>query len=165
MSDSWFDSYTGQLRKLVGHQKLIVPSIRAIVTDPEGKILFIRRKGNGCWAMPAGAIELNESIFGCLQREVKEETGLDVHQATLISIYTDPRYTVTTSYGDEYQGFEFLFHVHDWSGSLELETDETIGAQFFSIDDLPVLEEGYFGKHHEEVLEDFMAFSGVPFVK
>lgn len=66
MSTSWSESYSGQLRKLVGHQKLIIPSIRGIIQDEHGRIL-----------LPAGGIELNESIFECLQREVKEEAGFE----------------------------------------------------------------------------------------
>jgi len=73
---NWEESYIGKLRNFVGHQKLIVPSIRAIIEDTNGNILFIERKGEGRWSMPAGSIELDESIFECLVREVKEETGL-----------------------------------------------------------------------------------------
>jgi hypothetical protein len=117
---AWEDSYVGQLRKLVGHMKLIVPSIRAIIQDEKSNILFIR--------------------------EVREETGLQVHSATLIAIYTDPRYSITNSYGDEYQGVEFLYRVDDWSGQLSRETDETLNAEFYSLDRLPQLEKGYWGK-------------------
>jgi ADP-ribose pyrophosphatase YjhB (NUDIX family) len=105
MSGNWSDSYAGQLRQLVGNRKIIIPSVRAIIQNDKGDVLFIRRKGNGHWALPAGGIELEESIFQCLQREVFEETGLKVHEATVIAIYTDPQYSVTSSYGDEYQGF------------------------------------------------------------
>jgi len=58
-------------------------------------------------------------------REVQEETGLHVHEATLISIYTEPRFSVVNPYGDEYQGFEFLYRVDRWSDSIVNVTDET----------------------------------------
>lgn len=73
---SWNDSYVGQIRKMIGHQKLIHPSVRAIIQDEEGKVLFIERKGQNRWGMPAGSMELDESIYETLKREVKEETGL-----------------------------------------------------------------------------------------
>ncbi|MEE6452644.1 hypothetical protein RAH41_18935 [Gottfriedia acidiceleris] len=54
---NWEESYIGKLRNFVGHQKLIVPSIRAIIEDTNGNILFIERKGEGRWSMPA--VQLN----------------------------------------------------------------------------------------------------------
>lgn len=83
---NWDDSYIGKLRSVVGSQKIIVPSIRAIIEDQDGKILFIERKGEGNWSIPAGSIELNESIYECLVREVKEETDLDVISAKALPL-------------------------------------------------------------------------------
>ncbi|MCR8643544.1 NUDIX domain-containing protein [Paenibacillus sp. N1-5-1-14] len=165
MSTNWTDSYAGQLRKVVGHQQLIIPSIRALIFDDEGRLLFIERRGSRLWALPAGGIELNESIFQCLQREVKEETGLDVVEATLIAVYTGTQYTVKTSYGDMYQGFEFLYRVDNWQGTLSLETDETRNAAFFALNDPPQIEDGYWSEHHLEVMNDYHQFNGVPFNK
>ncbi|WP_248924484.1 NUDIX domain-containing protein [Paenibacillus hamazuiensis] len=165
MSGKWSESYVGQLRQWVGHRKLIVPSVRAVIFNERGEALFIRRRGDGSWALPAGAMELGESIFQCLQREVKEETGLDVHRSTLITIYTGPQYSIKNSFGDEYQGFEFLFRVEEWSGNLEKETDETAGASFFPFDRLPGGLPGYWADHHKEVVEDVNAFRGAPFIK
>ena len=72
------DSYVGKVRKLVGDQVLIIPATRAVLLDERQGILLIRRRDNGQWGFPAGAIELGDSVFDCLKREVKEETGLDV---------------------------------------------------------------------------------------
>lgn len=47
----------------------------------EGKILVgARRRGayKGTYVLPGGGVELGESIVHALEREVKEETGLDV---------------------------------------------------------------------------------------
>ena len=86
------DSYVGRLRKLAGSRKLILPGPRVAITDDQGRLLLIRRSDNHEWAMPVGTMELEESVYGALQREVKEETGLDVLSATLFAIYSDPRF-------------------------------------------------------------------------
>ncbi len=86
------ESYLGQLRKLVGSRTLISPGARAIIRDEQGRLLLIRRSDNGAWGMPAGSMELHESILDCLKREVWEETGLEVLQATPIALYTEPRF-------------------------------------------------------------------------
>ena len=70
------DSYVGRIRKLIGKEKLIVVATRAVIRDPEGRVLFVRRTDNSRWVMPSGALELEEAIFEGMQREVKEETGL-----------------------------------------------------------------------------------------
>lgn len=165
MLSSWKDSYVGRLRSKVGHQKLIIPSIRAIIMDEENRVLYIQRKGNQKWALPAGSIELNESIFECLQREVREETGLEVLAATLVAMYTGKEYAMVNRFDDEYQGFELLFRVDEWKGTVISETDETVNIGFFDPDHLPQFEPGYFENHENEVLEDLRKFTGTPIIK
>jgi len=87
------------LRKLVGPRTLISPGARAIIRDKQGDVLLVRRSDNGTWSMPAGSMELNESILNCLMREVWEETGLEVLEATPIALYTEPRFAFTTAFG------------------------------------------------------------------
>jgi len=165
VSNSWSESYTGKLRSIVGNQKLIIPSVRAIILDESNRILYIKRKGNNKWALPAGGIELNESIEECLRREVKEETGLEVVKATLVAMYTGRQYSIINRFGDEYQGFEFLFRIDEWNGTVQTETEETSDIGFFPMDDLPEFESGYFEQHENEVLEDLRNFKGAPIIK
>jgi 8-oxo-dGTP pyrophosphatase MutT (NUDIX family) len=165
LSSDWQQSYVGQLRKYVGNQKLIVPSIRAYIQDQYGGVLLIRRRGSGKWAMPAGGIEYDESIFECLRREVYEETGLSVIKATLIAIYSEPRFIVKNTYGDEYQGFELLFRVDQWKGETVEETNETKGIGFYNLNNLPELEPGYWEEHHKEIVQDIFDFNGITILK
>ena len=134
---AWEESYLGQLRKLVGSRILICPGARAIIRDERGRLLLIRRSDNGAWGMPAGSMELHESILGCLKREVWEETGLEVLQATPIALYTEPRFTFTTAFGDQIQLFALAFRVDRWQGAVVTSTDETTHARFFALDELP----------------------------
>jgi ADP-ribose pyrophosphatase YjhB (NUDIX family) len=128
--------------------------------------VFIRRKGDGAWGMPAGAMELNESIFDCLRREVEEETGLKIMDATLIAIYSNPeKQSFTDRFGNEHQIIEYLFHVEQWTGELKKETDESTNAEFFPIDALPEASSGIFAKHHRQVFEDFRSFNGQVILK
>ena len=131
----WEESYMGQLRQLAGGRKLIMPAARAVVRDSAGRILFIRRRDNGNWGMPAGAWELDETILECLKREVREETGLMVNSATPMAIYC--HLDSTSAYGDPYQLLVVQFTVDDWSGTLVTQTDETVDAAFHSMDDPP----------------------------
>lgn len=149
--NSYEESYLGRLRKLIGKEKAIIPAARAVVFNRKGRLLLIRRRDNGRWAMPAGAMELDESIFDCLVREVREETGLEVQAATLFAVWTDPSKTsIITHFGDPYQLIVFVFHVDDWRGELVTQTDETIDAGFFSLDRLPEIL-----PHYHDTLRDW----------
>ena len=105
-------------------------------------------------------MELGETISDALKREVKEETGVDVASATLIAIYTGPRFAGKDAWGNDYQLLMFQFRVDRWSGPLVRETDETIDAGFFSQDELPG---GY--EQYREALEDLERFSGEVILK
>jgi len=159
-ADNYEQSYAGQLRKLVGNRKLITPAARAVIQDEEGRVLFVRRKDNDEWGMPAGALELGESILDCLKREVLEETGLEVVSATPIAIYSEPRFAFTNTYGGEHQMLAVVFLIDEWRGSLVKKTDETTDAKFFSVDDLPDTWELY-----RETIEDLRDYDGHLIVK
>jgi 8-oxo-dGTP diphosphatase len=42
-------------------------------------ILLLQRLDNGDWVLPGGRPRQHESMASCARREVREETGLDVH--------------------------------------------------------------------------------------
>jgi ADP-ribose pyrophosphatase YjhB (NUDIX family) len=110
---------------------------RAVVRDNAGRVLLIKRSDNGQWAMPAGAMELGESIADCAVREVREETGLRALRVGAFALYTGPDRTTTNMYGHTYQVFTVAFRVEDWDGELVRVTDETTDAGFFPRDRLP----------------------------
>lgn len=156
---SYEESYLSQVRKLIDKQELIITAARAVISDQEGRILFIRRRDNGLWAMPAGGQELGESILDCLKREVKEESGLDVILATPMAIYS--QVSIVTASGDPYQLFLVQFLVDEWSGELVTETDETVDARFLDLDELP---ENIPDSYHE-VLKDLQEYDGSMILK
>ena len=69
----------------------------AVVRDPGGRVLLIRRRiqpFQGHWALPAGYQELDESPLETVEREVREETGIAVralHLLELLHVPDDPR--------------------------------------------------------------------------
>lgn len=155
------ESYLGQLRSIVGHRKLLAITVRAVIVNEQGEVLLVCRSDNGRWVMPAGSMELDESIEQALVREVWEESGLTPTAWTLIAVYSHPRFSAVTAYGDPYQFVSFVFRVDAWQGSVATETDETTGARFFGMDELP---ENLPDIYHE-TLGDLRDYKGTVILK
>ena len=78
------------------------------VINRRGEVLLVRRGGDpfkGCWALPGGFMEMDETIEHCAVRELEEETAIRVCEGDLrlIGVYSapgrDPRgRTVTAAY-------------------------------------------------------------------
>ncbi len=136
-SVGWAESYIGRLRAAVGTQVLLFVGARGIVRDGDGRVLLIRRSDNGLWALPAGAMELGESIAECATREVYEETGLRARELTAFVLYSGAKHTHTDMYGHTYQLHVTGFRVDAWDGELARQTDETTDAAFFPTEALP----------------------------
>ena len=103
-----------------------------------GRVLLIRR-GNepfrGCWALPGGFMEMDETIEHCAVRELQEETGIraDESQLRLVGIFStpgrDPRgRTVTAAYALR------LDHGVEASAG-----DDAADLQWWPLDQLPPL--------------------------
>ncbi len=129
--------YIKNLRAMIGHTKIIVPGVRALLFNSQGELLLERQALFGSWALPHGCIDVGESVFDALKREVKEETGLSILAADPLGIYSDPRYSVTYPNGDEVQTLSLAFVVTEWSGDLAADGDEVAELRFFSVDRLP----------------------------
>ena len=55
-----------------------------------GRALIIRRAHEprkGEWSLPGGHLDLGESLIDAVRREVKEETGLDVHPGPIVETF------------------------------------------------------------------------------
>jgi len=53
-------------------------SVRAIVTDPKGRVALLHVANRGFHKLPGGGIESNEDRFKALDREVMEEIGCHI---------------------------------------------------------------------------------------
>lgn len=135
---SWAESYHGKLRALAGGEEvLIMVGARCLLRDDHGRILLIRRSDNGLWAVPAGGMELGDSVRQCAIREVYEETGLTPTELAPIAIFSGADSTETNQWGHTYQFHITVFLATAWTGELVTQTDETTDAGWFHPDQLP----------------------------
>ena len=111
-----------------------------------GRVVLLVKRGHepyeGCWALPGGFMEMEETLEACAQRELAEETGLTVagHWVELGSfsrVDRDPRgRTVTVVFGTKVP-------IAPVKGA-----DDAAEAAWFSIDNLPPL-----AFDHQEILQ------------
>lgn len=58
---------------------------------PNGQIVLIRRRDNGKWGLPGGMVNWGQDLLTTVQRELKEETGLELLKVRrLVGIYSAP---------------------------------------------------------------------------
>jgi len=113
----------------------------------DGKLLLIQRGQDpfkGSYALPGGFVEYGESVEEAVEREVKEETGLDAEVRELVGVYSapdrDPRgHTVSV-----------VFYLTYIGGQPEA-GDDASGVKFFEPDKLPEL-----AFDHSRIIEDFL---------
>lgn len=68
------------------------PTVCAIVTDGEGRVLLCRRAVEpraGAWDLPGGFLEEGEQPVDGLRRELLEETGLEIEPLELLGVWLD----------------------------------------------------------------------------
>jgi ADP-ribose pyrophosphatase YjhB (NUDIX family) len=110
----------------------------AVVTDSQGRILLQRRADSGNWALPGGAMEMDESLTGSVVREVREETGYDIEVTGLIGTYTDPRHIIAYTDGEVRRQFNVCYTARIAGGRLAI-SDESTEIRFIDPGELESL--------------------------
>lgn len=96
----------------------IVVAVTAFIQDESGRLLLIRRTDNDLYAIPGGALELGETLTETVQREVMEETGIDVQVTGMIGVYSDPEHVIEFTDGEVRQEFSICFRADPTGGDL-----------------------------------------------
>lgn len=153
--------YIRNLRGMIGHTKIIIPGTRALIFNDDRELLLEKQVHFGSWALPHGCIDVGESAYDALIREVREETGVSIIRAEPFGLYSDPKYSVTYPNGDQVQTFTIAFLVKEWSGNPASDGEEVAELRFFPLDRLP---EPLYPIHVETIV-DYRSFDGRFIVK
>ncbi len=106
----------------------------AVIRDQ--RILLVRERSDGKWAMPGGFADIGHSPAENIEREVQEEAGLHVRARHLYALRHKARHSYPADARDFYKVFFLCDEVeatHPVAGA------ETTDVAFFAADDLPEL--------------------------
>lgn len=100
----------------------------AAIVDDGGRILCVRMNyATRGWTTPGGRVEASESPPHALQREVREESGLDVNDDGLVGVYCKP-------YKDD---IVLFFRARVLGRNPRQPNDEISEMGYFGRDELP----------------------------
>jgi 8-oxo-dGTP diphosphatase len=112
-----------------------------IFNEDKSKLLGVSRKDDTTkFGLPGGKVDVGETLYEALVRELKEETGLDVNSAKPIFFREDGDFVAV------------VYLVTDWSG--EVSTTEKGIVKWITFDDL---KHGAFSEYNT-MLEEHLKF-------
>lgn len=132
-------SYVKELRKFVGHAPLLICVCGCLIFNEHGQVLLQRRTDDDLWGNPGGSMELGETIYETIKREIKEETNLDLDFESLkiFNIYSGEAQHHIYPNNDEVYFVNIIFETNKYIGELKGDS-ESSELKFFDINNLPL---------------------------
>jgi 8-oxo-dGTP diphosphatase len=113
----------------------IISVVAALIRDPDGRILLVRKRGTEAFMQPGGKRDVGESDVAALSREIAEELGCRVRDASAqaLGVFDCP--------AANEPGFQVNATVYavDVEGSIEPagEIDQVVWIDPHALPDLP----------------------------
>jgi len=115
---------------------------------PDGRIVLIRRRDTGQWALPGGIVNWGEDIPTTIERELEEETGLKlVKIERLIGVYSAP------DRDPRLHSISILIEAQVTGEMAAQDTLEVSEVQAFDVASLP---KGQLSHDHDQQLQDYL---------
>lgn len=129
-------------RKLMGDLAhtfvLLQDGAAVVIVNENGEILLQSRADRDAWGLPGGCQDLGENLRRTGQREVKEETNLDINleDLNLIEIVSGESRRNSYPNGDVVFNNTALYWTDTYTGELKWD-EESKDLRFFSLNNLP----------------------------
>ena len=101
----------------------------------DGRVLLVKERSDGGWTLPGGWADVGEGPSEATAREVREESGYEVHVTRLLALYDKARHDHPPS---AYYTYKVYFDC-EVIGGAPRNSSETDGVDFFDVKKLPPL--------------------------
>lgn len=101
------------------------------IIEKNGKVILVQEAKEKCygkWNIPAGHLDVNESITSGAIREIKEETGCDVEITGILSIFNEVREN------DIFLGM--VFSTKLINEDIKYDKNEILDVKWYDIDEV-----------------------------
>jgi nucleoside triphosphatase len=114
------------------------PTVGALILDAEDRLFLMRsHKWRGQYVIPGGHSELGERMEDALRREVKEETGLEIHSIAFLG-FQEFVYGEAFWQRRHFIFFDFVCRTDSTTVTLNEEAQSYIWVPIAAALDLPV---------------------------
>lgn len=111
--------------------------VRGFVMNDKHEILMAKESVDNKWTIPGGWADIGNTPKEVVIKEIKEETGIDAEVVRLLAIYDKQRHRHPA---EPYYIYKLMFLCKATGGELQAGFDMR-GADYFPLDNLPVLSE------------------------
>lgn len=130
--------YIKKIRKYIGHDPIMMCACGCLIFNEKGQVLLQKRSDDNLWGNPGGSMDLGETIYETVIREIKEETNLDIKAENLkiFNIYSGEEQQHIYPNEDEVYFVNIIFETTNYTGNIKTDS-ESVELQFFDLDNLP----------------------------
>jgi ADP-ribose pyrophosphatase YjhB (NUDIX family) len=130
-------SFVKEIREAIGDGRpLLLAGTALLLTDPDEKLLLVRRADDDTWGLVGGYLEIGETPEDAARREAKEETGFVVADVDLFGVFAGPDIYHDYDEGRVY-GVTVVYTGRAAGGAPKVQPEEVKEARFFAPDALP----------------------------
>jgi len=148
-------NYVRELRTLVGHRPLIIPSAAVLILNDENCLLMQHRQDNQLWGLIGGSMEIGESLEETAKREVREETNLELDELNWFNLFSGKELIYTYPHGDVIANVVAVYISRKFRGILKVNKLEGDELRFFETDKLPE----DISPPDQPIVESFLAYT------
>jgi ADP-ribose pyrophosphatase YjhB (NUDIX family) len=137
-----FDVDPGVLATALGDDSgHITPKVdvRGALFDGDAVLLVQERNDQLRWTLPGGWADVVDTPAQAVEREFREETGLQVRAVRLLALFDRDRHNHPPG---THRAYKAMFACERTGGELLASTMETVDPTFWPVDDLPELSTG-----------------------
>lgn len=136
--------HIARLRRSVGHDLLLLPSVAVLPKDEQGRLLLVRQADYGQWGTIGGAVDVDEAPEQAAIREAQEEAGVRVELTRLLTAVGGPQFRITYPNGDQCAYVSVVYEARVVEGEPTPDDDEITEVAWVHPRDLSGLTLGPF---------------------